>query len=92
MYPLYCLLRLADVRISGTDEVKYDMLQIDCLLPESVAEVMEKWQSDSCPALKLNMTCNADFDFDLPKYMGGLKTTRLDKLRKNYTIHNQRSG
>ena len=39
MCPMYCLLRLADMRIGGVDKVKYDMHEIDHLLPESVGRV-----------------------------------------------------
>ena len=79
MYPMYFLLRLAYMRIGGIDNVKYNMNQIDCLLQESVAEVIEKWQTDSCPPLKLKMASDADYDFDLPKTIGGLKTVVLDE-------------
>jgi hypothetical protein len=54
------------------------MHQIDRLLPQSIDEVFDKWDSDSCPALKLKLACNRDMDFDLPKSMGGLKTTGLE--------------
>ncbi len=78
LYPMYRLLRLADMKIGGIDKVKYFMHQIDRLLPQSVVEVFEKWDSDSCPALKLKQACDCDLDYDLPKSMGGLKTTGLE--------------
>ena len=78
LYPMYRLLRLADMKIGGIDKVKYFMHQIDRLLPQSVVEVFEKWDSDSCPALKLKLACDSDLDYDLPKSMGGLKTTGLE--------------
>ena len=78
LYPMYSLLRLADMQIGGIDKVKYFMHQIDRLLPQSVVEVFEKWDSDSCPALKLKLACDSDLDYDLPKSMGGLKTTGLE--------------
>jgi hypothetical protein len=77
LYPMYRLLRLADMKIGGMDKVKYFMHQIDRLLPQSIDEVLEKWKSDSCPALKLKLSCDRDLDFDLPKTMGDLKTTGL---------------
>jgi hypothetical protein len=78
LYPMYRLLRLADMKIGGIDKVKYFMHQIDRLLPQSIDEVFEKWDSDSCPALKLKLACDSDLEFDLPKSMGGLKTTGLE--------------
>jgi len=78
LYPMYRLLRLADMKIGGIDKVKYFMHQIDRLLQQSVDEVFEKWDSDSCPALKLKLACDSDLDYDLPKSMGGLKTTGLE--------------
>ena len=75
---MYHLLRLADMKIGGIDNVKYFMHQIDRLLLQSVDEVFEKWNSDSCPALKLKLACDRDLDYDLPKSMGGLKTTGLE--------------
>ena len=72
------VLRLADMKIGGIEKVKYFMHQIDRLLPQSVVEVFEKWDSDSCPALKLKQACDSDLDYDLPKSMGGLKTTGLE--------------
>jgi len=78
LYPMYRLLRLADMKIGGIDKVKYFMHQIDRLLLQSVDEVFEKWNSDSCPALKLKLACDRDLDYDLPKSMGGLKTTGLE--------------
>ena len=78
LYPMYRLLRLADMKIGGIEKVKYFMHQIDRLLPQSVVEVFEKWDSDSCPALKLKLACDSDLDYDLPKSMGGLKTTGLE--------------
>ena len=76
-YVIYYLLRLADMKIGG-DKVKYFMHQIDRLLSQSIDEVIEKWNSDSCPALKLKLACDSELEFDLPKSMGGLKTTGLE--------------
>ena len=66
------------MKIGGIDKVKYFMHQIDRLLPQSIDEVIEKWDSDSCPALKLKLACDGDLEFDLPKSMGGLKTNGLE--------------
>ena len=78
-YPMYRLLQLDDMKIGGIDKVKYFMHQINWLLPKSIDEVFEKWDSDSCPALKLNIACDTDLEFDLPKSIGGLKKTELEK-------------
>ena len=45
---------------------------------------MEKWQTDSCPAINLKMTCDEDLDFDLPKTKRGLKKTRLHSVVWNF--------
>ena len=80
MYPMYCLLGLADMRIGGIGKVKFSMHQINHLRPQSIDEVIEKGNSDSCSALKLKVACDRAVDFDLPKTMRGLKTTGLEKL------------
>jgi hypothetical protein len=67
------------MKIGGIDKVKYFMHQIDHLLPISIDDVFEKWASDSCPALKLKLACDSTLEFDLPKSMGALKTTGLEK-------------
>ncbi len=76
---MYYLLRLADMKIGGIDKVKYFMHQIDRLLPQSIDEVLEKWNSDNCPALKVKLSCDKELDFDLPKTLGEKKTTGLEK-------------
>ena len=76
---MYRLLRLADTKIGGINKVKYFVHQIDRLLPKSIDEVFDMWHSGSCPALKLKLACDKDLEFDLPKSMGGLKTTGLEK-------------
>ncbi len=58
--------------------MKYFMHQINRLLPKSIDEVFKTWDSDSCPALKLKLACDTDFEFDISKSMGGLKTTGLE--------------
>ena len=40
---------------------------------------MGKWQSVSCPALKLKMVYDTDLDFDIPMSMRGLNTSGLEK-------------
>ena len=79
LYPMYHLLRLADMKIGGINKEKYFMHLIDHLLPKSIDEVFEKWDSDSCPTLKLKLACDSNMELDLPKSMGGLKTTGLEK-------------
>ena len=85
MYAKHCIqcivyydLLISDMKIGGNDKVKNFMHQINRLLPKSVDEVFEKWDSESCPALKLKLACDTDLEFDIPKSMGGLKTTGLE--------------
>ena len=75
---MYCLLQLAYMKIGGIDKVKYFMHQINRLLPKSIDEVFEKWDSESFPALKLKLACDTDLEFDIPKCMRGLQTTGLE--------------
>ena len=72
------------MKIGGNDKVKSFMNQIEGLLPKSIDDVYEKWDSDSCPALKLKIACDTDLEFDIPKSMGGLKTTGLELLSSSY--------
>lgn len=53
--------------------------QADPLLPQSIEEIFEEWSRDSCPAMKLNIACDRNFDFDHPKTTGGLKMTGFEK-------------
>ena len=75
---MYCLLRLADMKLGGIDKVKYFMHQINRLLPKSIDEEFKMWDSESCPALKLKLACDTDLEFDIPKSTGGMKTTGLE--------------
>lgn len=61
------------------DKVKYFMHQINCLLPQSIDKVFEKWNGDSCLTLELKVATDRDVDIDHPKNMGDLKTTGLEK-------------
>jgi hypothetical protein len=79
LYPMYHLLRLANMKIGGINKVKYYMHQIEHLLPTSIDGVFEKWDSGCCPALKLKLACVSNLEFDLPKNMGGWKITGLEK-------------
>jgi hypothetical protein len=67
------------MRFGDIDKVKYNIHQIDHLLPQSLVELLEKWKSDSCPVLKVKLSCDKVSDFDLPKTMGELKTAGLEK-------------
>ncbi len=51
-YPLFWLLRLADMR-GGIDKVKYYICQIDLLMEAALNKVMKKWSAPSCPANKI---------------------------------------
>ena len=45
LYPLYRLLRLADIKIGGIDKVKYYVHQVDCLMEDGIQQVKEKWSN-----------------------------------------------
>ena len=51
-YPLFWLLRLADMR-GGINKVKYYVCQIDLLMEAGLDNVLKKWSAPSCPADKL---------------------------------------
>ena len=51
-YPLFRLLRLADMR-GGIDKVKYYVCQVDLLMESGLQNVMKKWSAPTCPADKL---------------------------------------
>ncbi len=50
LYPMYYLLRLADIKIESIDNMKYFIIR------STDFDILEKWNSDSCLALKLNMS------------------------------------
>ena len=61
MYPMYCLLMVADMRIGDIVKVKYNIHQIDSLLPQSLVELLEKWKSDSSKSRHMWITAeNSD--------------------------------
>ena len=51
LYPLYRLLRLADMRIGGMDKVKYYILQVDRLIDDALEKVCNMW--DAAPGAEL---------------------------------------
>ena len=51
-YPLFWLLRLADMR-GGIDKVKYYVCQVDLLMKSGLQNVLKKWSAPSCPADKI---------------------------------------
>ena len=51
-YPLFQLLRLADMR-GGIDKVKYYICQIDLLMECGLENVLKKWSAPTCPADKI---------------------------------------
>jgi len=53
LYPLYRLLRLADMKIRGINKVKYYVHQVDHLMEEGIQLVEEKWLNEDVAA-KLN--------------------------------------
>ena len=48
-YPLFRLLRLADMR-GGIDKVKYYVCQVDLLTESSLENVSKRWSAPTCPA------------------------------------------
>jgi len=51
-YPLFRLLRLADMR-GGIDKVKYYVCQIDLLMEHGLENVVKTWSAPTCPADKI---------------------------------------
>ena len=61
-YPLFCLLRLADLAIGGMDKVKYYVCQMDRLLDSGLRNVLVKWRSADCPYYKLLLASTRKID------------------------------
>lgn len=61
-YPLFRLLRLADLAIGGIDKVKYYVCQMDRLLDSGLRNVLVKWRSTDCPYYKLLLASNRKID------------------------------
>ena len=51
LYPLYRLLRLADMRIGGLDRVKCYILQADRLMNDALENVVTKWKASHVMAI-----------------------------------------
>lgn len=68
LYPRHCLLRQADMEIEGIGKDK------SAISPQSIDEVSDGLDGDSCPALKLKIAYDRDLDFYIPNAMGKLLT------------------
>ncbi len=74
-YPLFRLLRLADMR-GGIDKVKYYVCQIDLLMEAGLDNVLKKWSAPSCPADKIWSASMRTLDKSYKE--GNSKTEGLD--------------
>jgi hypothetical protein len=74
-YPLFRLLRLADMR-GGIDKVKYYVCQVDLLMESGLQNVMKKWSAPTCPADKLLSASMRKLD---NRKDGNLKTEGLER-------------
>ncbi len=74
-YPLFWLLRLADMR-GGIDKVKYYVCQIDLLMEAGLDNVLKKWSAPSCPADKIWSASMRTLDKSYKE--GNSKTEGLD--------------
>ena len=45
LYPLYCLLHLADMKEAAINKVKYYIMQVDCLMDDGIENVCSKMDS-----------------------------------------------
>ena len=61
-YPLFCLLRLADLAIGGIYKIKYYVCQMDRLLDSGLRNVLVKWRSANCPYYKILLASNRKID------------------------------
>ena len=64
LYPIFRILRLADMKIGGADKLYYYVMQTNCLLDPALKNMVEHWNDAKMPkmdfnTLKLNKTDKA---------------------------------
>jgi len=62
LYPLFHLLRCADLAIGAIDKVKYYLCQMNRLLDSKLMNVLVKWRSADCPHYKLLLASTRTID------------------------------
>ncbi len=65
LYPLYCLLRLADIKEPGIDKLKYYVMQFDHLLDDGISNICSKIEGGE-GAVVVQKVCNVICD-NLPE-------------------------
>ncbi len=78
-YPLFRLLRLADMR-GGIDKVKYYVCQVDLPKESGLQNVLKKWSAPTCPEDKILSASMRKLD---NSKVGNLKTEGLDSEGDN---------
>ena len=69
LYPIYRILRLADMKIGGMDKLKFYVLQTDRLLDAGVENVVKKWNDPRMPSMELR---SAHLNSSDKKFLAGL--------------------
>lgn len=100
LFPFYCILRIADVRIGQMDKVKYHVLQVDRLLDDLLDTTVEKWKA--APVIKISGL--KELKFEKEKQSGQPKTEGLEgeygvligrfghELTSSFNLHSFRRG
>ena len=64
IYPIYCILRLSDMKLGGMDKMKYYVCQTDRLLEDGMRNLMKKWSHPRMPTMDFSFCCLSKQDKD----------------------------
>ena len=64
IYPIYCILRLSDMKLGGMDKMKYYVCQTDRLLEDGMRNLMKKWSHPRMPTMDFSSCCLSKQDKD----------------------------
>lgn len=54
LYPIFCILHLADMKVGGMDKLYYYVMQTDRLLKPALENVMKLWKDPKMPTMELH--------------------------------------
>ena len=71
LYPIFLILRLADMKVGGMDKLYYYVMQTDRLLKPALENVMKLWKDPKMPAMELHFMklTKADKEFLKGKFL-----------------------
>ncbi len=79
LYPMFCILRLVDMKIGGMDKLKFYVMQADKLLPFYMENVKDQWDSLVTPEVVKTLV-------GVKNLFPSLKSAKKSTLTKTVTV------